>query len=262
MRSCAATAPPTASGRSRSSCRPSSPSRAQTLRRSPRSTTWSRVISRTSRRVPGAAPLGAAPQLQEVVFADPPLANGRIGGPVLLGDDRLVIVKMLEHHAAEPKPLAQVHDAIVAAITRQDESQAALKAAQAARERLAAGTSFDAVLQDLKVTADPAHFVGRRDPSIAPQIREAVFAMPRPAAGKPEFRALALNDGGAAVVAVTALRTAPAADPKARLEAGLRGMPSAREPTTRLPTRMRCAARPTCARTPRPSSRAGRPAVA
>ncbi len=168
----------------------------------------------------GAAPLGAAPQLQEVVFADPPLANGRIGGPVLLGDDRLVIVKMLDHHAPEPKPLAQVHDAIVAAITRQDESQAALKAAQAARERLAAGTSFDAVVQDLKVTADPAHFVGRRDPSIAPQIREAVFAMPRPA-GKPEFRALALNDGGAAVVAVSALRTAPAADPKARLEAGL-----------------------------------------
>jgi hypothetical protein len=130
------------------------------------------------------------------------------------------MVKMLDHHAPEPKPLAQVHDAIVAAITRQDESQAALTAAQAARARLAAGTSFDAVVQDLKVTADPAHFVGRRDPSIAPQIREAVFAMPRPA-GKPEFRALALNDGGAAVVAVTALRTAPAAEPKARLEAGL-----------------------------------------
>ncbi len=168
----------------------------------------------------GGAPLGVAPQVQELVFADPPLANGRIGGPVLLGDDRLVVVRMIEHHAPEPKPLAQVHDAIVAAITREDESQAALKAAQAAREKLAAGTAFEAVLQDLKLTADPAHFVGRRDPSIPPQIREAVFAMPRPG-GKPEFRALALSDGGAAVVAVTAVRTAPAADPKARLEAGV-----------------------------------------
>jgi peptidyl-prolyl cis-trans isomerase D len=167
----------------------------------------------------GAAPLGAAPQLQEVLFAAPPLANGHLGGPVLLGDDRLVIVKMLEHHAPEPKPLAQVHDAIVAAITKEDESQAALKAAQAAQEKLANGASFDSVLQELKVTADPAHFVGRRDPSIPPQVREAVFAMPRPD-GKPEFRALALTDGGAALVAVTALRTATAADPKARLEAG------------------------------------------
>ncbi len=168
---------------------------------------------------PGAAPLGAAPQLQEVLFADPPLANGRIGGPVLLGDDRLVIVKMLDHHAPEPKPVAQVRDTIVAAITREEESQAALKAAQAARDKLAAGASFDALLRDLKVSADPAHFVGRRDPSVPPQVREALFAMPRPT-GKPEFRALALNDGGAAVVALMSLRTAPAADHKAQLAAG------------------------------------------
>jgi len=168
----------------------------------------------------GGAPLGAAPQVQELVFADPPLANGRIGGPVLLGDDRLVIVRTIEHHAPEPKPIAQVHDAIVAAITREDESQAALKAAQAARDKLASGTSFDAVAQDLRVTADAAHFVGRRDPSVPPQIREAVFAMPRPN-GKAEFRALALNDGGAAVVALTAVRTAPATDAKARLEASV-----------------------------------------
>jgi peptidyl-prolyl cis-trans isomerase D len=168
----------------------------------------------------GGAPLGVAPQVQDLVFADPPLANGRIGGPVLLGDDRLVIVRMIEHHAPEPKPLAQVHDAIVAAITKADESQAALQAAQSAREKLASGSSFDAVLQELKVSADPAHFVGRRDPSIPPQIREAVFAMPRPD-GKPQFRALALNDGGAAVVAVSALRVAPASDPKAHLEEGI-----------------------------------------
>ena len=168
---------------------------------------------------PGAVPLGAAPQLQEVLFADPPLANGRIGGPVLLGDDRLVIVKMLDHHAPEPKPVAQVRDTIVAAITREEESKAALKAAQAARDKLAAGASFDALLQDLKVSANPAHFVGRRDPSVPPQVREAVFAMPRPT-GKPEFRALALNDGGAAVVALLSRRTAPAADHKAQFAAG------------------------------------------
>ena len=67
------------------------------------------------------------------------------------------------------------------------------------------------------MSADPAHFVGRRDPSVPAQVREAVFAMPSPA-GKPAFRALALNDGGAAVVAVTAVRTAPAHDPKAQAD--------------------------------------------
>src|SRR5436853_20619 len=50
----------------------------------------------------GAPPLGLAPPLQELIFADPPLAVGRLGGPVLLGDDRLAIVKVLEHRKASP----------------------------------------------------------------------------------------------------------------------------------------------------------------
>ena len=155
----------------------------------------------------GAPPLGAAPALQQLVFADAPLAAGRLGGPVLLGDDRLVIVKVPERRKPQPKPLAEVREGILATMIREHGSQAALKAAQAAREKLEGGTSFEAVAQDLKVTADPAHFVGRRDPSIPAPVRDAVFAAPRPA-GKPVFLALALGDGGAAVVALTRARTA------------------------------------------------------
>ena len=43
----------------------------------------------------------------------------------------------------------------------------------------------------------------------------AAFASARPG-GKPEFQALTLNDGGAAVVAVSAVRTAPAQDKEAQ----------------------------------------------
>ena len=160
----------------------------------------------------GAAPLGAAPQLQELVFGDPPLAVGRLAGPVLLGDDRLVIVKVLEHRKPQPQPLATVRDAIVAAITKEQESQAALHAAQAARARLAAGASFDALAAELKVHADPAHFVGRNDPSVPTQVRQAAFEAPRPAAGTPRLLAVSVNDGGAALVAVSGVRTAPTHD--------------------------------------------------
>jgi peptidyl-prolyl cis-trans isomerase D len=155
----------------------------------------------------GAPPLGAAPALQDLVFADPPLALGRLGGPVLVGDDRLVIVKVLERRKPQPRPLAEVREGIVATMIRERGTQAALKAAEVARDKLEGGTSFEAVAQELKLVADPAHFVGRRDPSIPAPLRDAVFAAPRPA-GKPVFRALALGDGGAAVVAVTRVRTA------------------------------------------------------
>jgi peptidyl-prolyl cis-trans isomerase D len=155
----------------------------------------------------GGAPLGTSNELQDVVFSTPVLDEGRIGAPVLLGEDRIVIVKALEHHKAAPQPLEQVHEVIIAAILKARGSAAAVKAAEDARDKLNGGASFDQVLHDLGVTAEPAHFVGRTDPSIPAQIREAVFRAPKPEGGKPVYRALPLSEGGAALVAVTNLRT-------------------------------------------------------
>jgi peptidyl-prolyl cis-trans isomerase D len=169
----------------------------------------------------GAAPLGAAPALQELLFGDPPLAVGRLGGPVLLGDDRLAIVKVLDHRKPAPQPLVEVRAGIITALTNEQESAAALKAADSAREKLASGESFDAIARELKVSADPAHFIGRTDPSVPTQVRAAAFSAPRPAAGKPEFRTVALTDGGAALVAVTAVRTVATRAATAHSERGL-----------------------------------------
>ena len=154
----------------------------------------------------GGAPLGTSNELQDAVFSTATLDEGHIGGPVLLGEDRIVIVKDLEHHKAAPQPLAEVHEVIIAAIMKERGSAAAVQAANEARGKLNGGASFEQVVHDLGVTADPAHFVGRTDPSIPAQIREAVFKAPKPE-GKPIYRALPLSEGGAALVAVTSLRT-------------------------------------------------------
>ncbi|HSY08569.1 MAG TPA: SurA N-terminal domain-containing protein [Steroidobacteraceae bacterium] len=154
----------------------------------------------------GGAPLGTSNELQDAVFSTAVLDEGRIGGPVLLGEDRIVIVKSLEHHKAAPQPLAEVHEVIIAAILKARGSAAALKAAEEAREKLSGGASFDEVVHELGVTAEPAHFVGRTDPSIPAQIREAVFRAPKPE-GKPVYRAVPLSEGGSALVAVNRLRT-------------------------------------------------------
>jgi peptidyl-prolyl cis-trans isomerase D len=154
----------------------------------------------------GAAPLGAAQPLQDLIFGDPPLAAGRIGGPVLIGNDALVIVRVLEHRKPQPKPLAEVHAAIVTELQKGRGTEAAFKAAEAARDRLEAGASFDAVAGSLKLSAEPAHFVGRSDPSIPAQLRTAVFDAPRPGA-KPVCRALKLSSGGAALFELTQVRT-------------------------------------------------------
>jgi peptidyl-prolyl cis-trans isomerase D len=184
----------------------------------------------------GGAPLGAAPQLQQLLFGEPPLGTDKLAGPVLLGDDRLAIFKVLEHRAAAPKPLAEVRESIVAAITKEQGTQAALTAAEHARDELLKGSSFDAVATQLKVSADPAHFIGRNDPSVPAQIRDAAFAVPRPA-GKPELRAVTLNDGGAALIAVSAVRTAAAHDNEAQESQGVRVARRAQRRPFSLPLR-------------------------
>jgi peptidyl-prolyl cis-trans isomerase D len=163
----------------------------------------------------GAAPLGTSNELQDAVFSPAVLDEGRIGGPVLLGEDRIVIVKDLEHHKAAARPMSEVHEVIMAAILKERGQAAAVKAADEARDKLVAGASFEQVVRDLGVTAEPSHFVGRTDPSLPAPIRDAVFRAPKPE-GKPVYRALPLAEGGAALFAVTSVRTrGDVTDPKA-----------------------------------------------
>ena len=158
----------------------------------------------TYERGAGGAPLGTDPALQEIVFGDAVLNQKRIGGPVNLGQDRFVIVRALDHRKAAPKPLADVRDAVTAAARKDRATAAAAAAATAAVKRLEAGETLDAVATSLGVKADAARFVGRADPALGARLREAVFGGLRPQPGKPKFYAVTPEQGGAAIVVVSA----------------------------------------------------------
>lgn len=160
----------------------------------------------------GGGALGSAQEVQDLVFGDSAPAAGHLAGPVLVGDQKLVIVKVLDRHPRSVKPLAEVRDSIVAALTKERGTEAALKAADAARDKLQGGAKFDDVVKDLKVSADPARFVGRNDPSILPELRDAAFAAPAPRGGKPVYQTVRLSSGGAAVIEVTQVRVPPLPD--------------------------------------------------
>lgn len=152
----------------------------------------------------GGAPLGNKPELLSAAFSDDALSGGRIVGPLALGDDRVVIFEVLAHHPPAPQPIASVRAEIVAAITKSDSAQAARAAADAAVRRLQGGDPFDTVARSLDVSAAPAAYVGRSDPQVPPEVREAAFALPP--APTPAYRALTLDNGGAAVLEVSAVK--------------------------------------------------------
>ena len=154
----------------------------------------------------GAAPLGKAMPLQSQLFGSNAISAGSLGGPVILDNDKMVIFKVVARHPPHVKPLADVRDSIVAALKRQRQTDAALAAANAARAQLLSGSSFEQVAKALEVKAAPPNFVGRGDPSIPAQIESVAFDAPRPVHG-PVYEAVPLQSGGAALIAVTRIRS-------------------------------------------------------
>ena len=167
----------------------------------------------------GGGDLGSTPELQALVFGDTVLGEHKIGGPLLLGDERLVLVKDLSHALPAPKPLATVHDQIVAALRKESGAKAALAAAEAAKNSLQSGKDFDAIAKELGVTAEASRFVGRQDPSVPALIRDAAFKAPKPAEHQGVYQALVQPDGGAVVLAVTAVRVDAAPTDKQQISA-------------------------------------------
>jgi peptidyl-prolyl cis-trans isomerase D len=154
----------------------------------------------------GGAPLGDSKELEDAVFGDSALAEHHIAGPVLIGNDRMVLLTDLAHHAPTPKPVAEVRDTIVAALRKTHASEAALAAARTAVHRLESGAAFSTVAHDLGVAAGPPRFVGRNDPSVPSTIRGELFSGPKPEKGKPVYQAFPLQSGGAAILAATAVK--------------------------------------------------------
>ena len=98
-----------------------------------------------------------------------------------------MLVKVTGHRKAEVKPLAQVHEEIVALLKKERAVKAAEAAAAALMPRLEAGERLETLAPELKLTSDPARFVGRGDPSIPAALGTAIFEAPRPE-GKPVVR--------------------------------------------------------------------------
>ena len=150
------------------------------------------------------------PELESVVFGDAVLNQRRIGGPVPAGEDRFVLVKALEHRKPVVPPLAEVRARVLEAVTREQAAAAALKAAQSVAAIVKDGASFEQMLKGLGLKVEAARYIDRRDPAVPAALRDTAFAMPRPKDGKSELRALALPEGGAAVVMLSASRVMPA----------------------------------------------------
>ncbi|MFM7396015.1 MAG: peptidyl-prolyl cis-trans isomerase [Gammaproteobacteria bacterium] len=166
--------------------------------------------SATFLRGTGSAELPASPELESLVFGDAVLNQRRIGGPIALGEDRFVVVKVLEHRKPTVPPLAEVRAKVLEAATNERATEEARKTAESVVKVLGEGGSFDTLTKGLGATPNAARFIDRRDPSIPAEVKTAAYELARPAAGKTSAKAVVTKDG-AAVVVVSQTRVLPSA---------------------------------------------------
>ena len=163
-------------------------------------------------RTAGGGELGKSPAVLEAAFSQDVL-DGRLSSIVEVAKGRGVVLRGTDHQLPQEKTLEAERAEIIDAWKKQRGTELAVVAAADSAKRLAAGESWDSVAKSLGATAQPAKFVERTDQAVPLEIRRAAFEEPKPA-GKPIYISVALGNGDAAVLALSAVRENPSGDPQ------------------------------------------------
>jgi peptidyl-prolyl cis-trans isomerase D len=163
-------------------------------------------------RLDGGGDLGKSPPVLEAAFSQD-VIDGHLSSIVEVDKGRGVVLRATDHQLPQQKPLEAVRSAVVAAWKKQRGAELAAAAAADAVQRLNAGESWDSVAKAFGPAPEPPKFVSRSDAAVPVEIRREAFEAPKPQ-GKPVYQRLALANGDADVLSVTAVRE----DPKARTQ--------------------------------------------
>ncbi|HZH43216.1 MAG TPA: SurA N-terminal domain-containing protein [Lysobacter sp.] len=149
----------------------------------------------------------ANPNVQRVAFSDTLIQDGTVSDPIEIGPSHIVLLRVTRHEPERVPPLAQVRNRVIADIRADRTRKAAERRADALLAKLRGGATLEAVATEQGVGApEVVAGVRRGVPVPTAEASEAVFAVPAPAAGKPSFGRVVLDDGQAVLFAVTAAR--------------------------------------------------------
>lgn len=159
----------------------------------------------------GGGELGADPEVIKAAFSEDVLERRQNSPVVAVGEDKAVVVRVVAHKPAEPRPLAEVRAQIENRLRSQAARDAAAAKGAEAVARLQKGETWDA-LAATGVKPVGKRFV-TRDDSIAPRaVLKSAFSASKSqiSEAKPYVQGIATDDGNYAVLAVTQVRNAEA----------------------------------------------------
>ncbi len=153
----------------------------------------------------GGIGLLALEPVKQAAFSAEVLKDGENSKPLPAGDNSLVVLRKAEYEAPRQRSLEETAEAL------REELKAEAAKAQAAAEakklqaELAAGKTLEEAGAASGAELHAAEPVRRDSATLDRKLVEALFKLPRPAAGKPQTSEVTTATGGVAVLAFTAV---------------------------------------------------------
>ena len=132
-------------------------------------------------------------QVRDAAFSQQVLEEGLNSDPIQVGEDRVLVVRVAEHQPAEPKPLAEVADAVREQLRAERATQMAREKAASVLERARAGESLADIARAEGLVYRDESVTYRKTPDIGPGYADALFTAAWPVDG-PTFDMTAVEN--------------------------------------------------------------------
>ncbi len=153
----------------------------------------------------GGAGLFANPRVSQAAYSDEVLKQGYNSEPIELGENHVVVLRLLDHQEAKQRPFAEVKDQVkmqlVSDHARAETKQAGLDAVS----NLESGESSEQIASALKLEWETVNAAGREADNVDRVILGNVFKLKKPEGGSSTFGGVVLNNGAFAVIALSAV---------------------------------------------------------
>ncbi len=132
--------------------------------------------------------------------------NGSNSDPIPIADGDVIVLRSSGHKSAEPRPLAEVRAEIVTKLQADGARRKARAAGDAVLADLDKGAVWDQALASAGLKPTPRLSIARTDAALPADIRDALFAAPRPQPGRVLYRGVEQASGDYALIAFSAIR--------------------------------------------------------
>lgn len=146
------------------------------------------------------AGIGMNPDVRAAAFSLEVKDDGLTSEPIDIGREHVVVLRMAQHKASQPRTLEEASDEVRALLVAEANIKAAREGADAAFKRMLGGESLDSIATALGGSVVTAEGIGRQGSTHDAALISEVFKMAKPGADQPTQGMAKINDNSYALV--------------------------------------------------------------